>query len=625
MARDFQHFRDELERLRPQVENPDVLRLIESLIDNLETQHAETSRKLDRLSESLRQLDSRILTVENSRVYRILHKVSHTLRAWNLGDAAGSEARAYQLWLEREEHAAPPAQWFRDAAAKLDYRPKFGVLLHVSQPRREWLEAAVASVLRQSYPDWELCVCDDACVEPWVSSYLSEQAARDSRIHFVRSAEPMGSSSSLNRAMMLSSGDYIATLDQHAVLSQHALYYAAERLQDRRCDLLYADHDRFSAGGSRERPCFKPAWSPELLAATMYLGRFLVISTHAFPRAGGFRSEFDGAHLHDLALRVTEPGSTILHLPHVLASERTEDAATDQERRAIEAALLRRDCSASVELADKRGFRIRRSVTGSPLVSLIICSRNARLLAKCLESIERKTGYSKREVVVVQHGSESALSSLLDRSNCIRVLHTGAFNFAAMNNRGMDAASGEILVFMNDDVRPLSATWLEALIAQVERPEVGVAGAQLVYPSGLIQHAGMAVGIMDGAGHPHRGTSGGGFWHWSFHARNVSAVTGACMATRRKVFEELGGFDLQFPVNYNDVDLCLRARQVGFEVIYEPAARLEHSECKSRSPGVSWQERELWHERWGQLLEKGDPYYSRQLARNREDCSLRDG
>lgn len=631
MAKDFQHFRNELDRLRPQVDDPEVVRLLDSLIDQLERQHEETSRKFERLTENLRELDNRILTVENSRVFRVLHKASHTLRAWRSRRGtprlSESNARAYQLWLERQEHAAPPEQWFRNAGAQMQYQPRFSILLHLDNPRREWLEATIESVLRQSYPEWELCISDDACAEPWVSSYVEQLVSRDPRIHFVRSKQSMGPSSSLNRAMILTSGGYIATLSQHGLLSPHAFCYAAEALQVERFDLLYTDHDYIGVTGSRERPCFKPGWSPELLDASMYLGRFLIVSKSALIRAGEFQSELDDAHLHDLVLRLMEAGSTVFHIPRVLVSEHD---VPDPDSRAVEAALVRRKCQAVIEPGPNgSGFRIHRKVLGTPLVSLIICSRNARLLEKCLDSIERKTSYARREIVVVQHSMTGAgdrrMARLLDRSKSRRVTYTGAFNFAAMNNAGIESSNGEIVVFMNDDVGPLDTMWLNALVAQAERPEIGVVGAQLVYPSGLIQHAGIAIGMMDGAGHPHRETAGGGFWNWSFHARNVSAVTGACLAIRREVFEQLNGFDINFPVNYNDVDLCLRAGQAGFEVIYEPAARLEHGECKTRAPGVRWEERELFQARWGELLEKGDPYYSRHLARNREDCSLRDG
>jgi GT2 family glycosyltransferase len=255
---------------------------------------------------------------------------------------------------------------------------------------------------------------------------------------------------------------------------------------------------------------------------------------------------------------------------------------------------------------------------------VIICSRNPRLLRRCLRSIARRTSYGNREVIVVQHlaGRQPAMDRLLKSVDCLRVPYAGPFNFAAMNNLAASKASGDILVFLNDDVEPLSAEWLEALVAHAARGEIGAVGARLLYRSGAIQHAGMAIGIMEGAGHPHRDTFAAPFWKWLPFTRNVSAVTGACLAMRKSVFAELGGFDDTFPENYNDVDLCLRAREAGYEVILEPAAVLRHDECRTRRPGVFLEERERFEDRWAEWLERGDLFYSPHFTRRREDAGL---
>jgi GT2 family glycosyltransferase len=214
------------------------------------------------------------------------------------------------------------------------------------------------------------------------------------------------------------------------------------------------------------------------------------------------------------------------------------------------------------------------------------------------------------------------MDRLLEGSTCLRVPYTGPFNFAAMNNLGAGKATGTVLVFLNDDVEPLDSDWLGAMLAHACRREVGAVGAKLVYPSGAIQHAGIVIGIMEGAGHLHRNTFGSANWNWLPFTRNVCAVTGACLAMRKSVFEELGGFDESFPENYNDVDLCLRARQAGYEVIVEPAAVLRHSECQSRQAGVRLEERYTFERRWAAWLERGDPFYSPHLSRRLEDAGL---
>jgi GT2 family glycosyltransferase len=214
------------------------------------------------------------------------------------------------------------------------------------------------------------------------------------------------------------------------------------------------------------------------------------------------------------------------------------------------------------------------------------------------------------------------MDRLLRGLGCLRIPYAGPFHFSVMNNLAAKRAGGEALVFLNDDVEPLAPEWLGELLAHANRPEVGPVGAKLLYPSGAIQHAGMAVGIMQGAGHLHRDTFGAEHWNWLPFTRNVSAVTGACLAVRKTVFEELGGFDESFAINYNDVDFCLRARQAGYEVIIEPAAVLRHYECQTRKPGVSSEERDLFHQRWEDWLERGDPFYSPWLNRSGEDAGL---
>ena len=199
----------------------------------------------------------------------------------------------------------------------------------------------------------------------------------------------------------------------------------------------------------------------------------------------------------------------------------------------------------------------------------------------------------------------------------------GEFNFSEMNNQGVAATTGDDLLFLNDDVVPLSCHWLDDLLAHLRRPEVGIAGAKLLYPSGLIQHAGIVIGMGDGTGHPGRGVFHADLWPWLNRTRNVSAVTGACMAMRRSVFTELGGFDPGFPVNYNDVDLCLRARQRGYEIIYEARAILRHDECATRTGRTTLEERYRFSDRWAEVLAAPDPYYNPLLDLSGEEVRLR--
>jgi GT2 family glycosyltransferase len=191
-----------------------------------------------------------------------------------------------------------------------------------------------------------------------------------------------------------------------------------------------------------------------------------------------------------------------------------------------------------------------------------------------------------------------------------------------MNNMAAQIATGEVFVFINDDIEPLESSWLERLLGQVERPDVGIAGARLLYQSGVMQHAGVAIGISDGCGHIGRGITAAPSWPWLALTRDVAAVTGACLAIRAALFRDFGGFADEFPVNYNDTDLCLRIRAAGYRVVYDAGVVLRHYECQSRRGAVSFEERERWYNRWQEVIEAGDPFYSPHLTHDREDLSL---
>jgi GT2 family glycosyltransferase len=390
-------------------------------------------------------------------------------------------------------------------------------------------------------------------------------------------------------------GEYVAFQGRDDTLAPAALEAVAAAIEDHAADLLYTDEDHLDRDGRRIDPIFKPAWSPDLLRAIDYIGGLLVVRRERLEECG-----WEGREAPDLELlrRLAERVQTVVHIPRVLYHRRAKPAAPAVPHRA--------------------------AATPEAKASIIICSRNAGLLGRCLAGIQRNTSHGNREIVVVHHqtGDVGAIRRVLEQSRVFWTPWPGAFHFAAMNNLGASKAHGDVLVFLNDDVEPLEPEWLAELVAAAGRPETGVVGAHLVYPSGAVQHAGIAIGIMQAAGHPCRDTHGSPYWKWLPYTRNVSAVTGACMAIRRSVFEELGGFDEAFPVNYNDVDLCLRARRAGYGVVLEPAARLRHHECRTRRPGVRLAELEELEWRWSQWLEEGDPFYSPHLDPASEAAAL---
>lgn len=656
----------------------EAVRLLTEILDQTEAGRQAAERRLQWCISDLSRVEERLVRVENSLFFRSMRAIGGGFRSaklrlgqtllhtplhsayLRLKPGVGRDS-VYEQWLAREETETPSWQWHRDRALQWTYRPLISVVMATHNPKREWLEAAVESVVAQSYPCWELCVCDDAS-EAWVAEYLAQKSAGDSRIRYCLSPESLGIARALNRAGELARGEYAAFLDHDDVLSALALHYIADALQADapqggapgaghpdanrpdanrpdagQVDAIYSDEDYLDPGGRRIRPSFKPDWSPDLLSSCMYWGHFLVVARRRLDEIGWFRGAYDGAQDYDVALRLTDRPSVIRHVPRILYHWRQHPQSTaasasakrythEAGRRALEDAIRRRNCSA--EAADgpiPNSYYLRRKIPPGLRVSIIICSRSAKLLRRCLQALEETRGRFQVEVVVVHHqtGDDARMEEILRRYKCTVVPFGGPFNFSRMNNLGAEAAHGEALLFLNDDVVPQGAEWLEHLAAHIQRPEVGVVGAKLVYPSGAVQHAGIVVGMPGGAGHPGRGVFRSDLWRWLDYTRNVSAVTGACMGLRPEVFAGLGGFDLAFPVNYNDVDLCLRARRAGYQVIYEPHAVLRHDESQTRTSGTRVEERERFFERWAEELERPDPYFSPMLDIGTEEIRLR--
>ncbi len=347
---------------------------------------------------------------------------------------------------------------------------------------------------------------------------------------------------------------------------------------------VYGDWDLIEQNGARHSPRFTPEMSPELLRHTMYWGQCFLVRTSELQAAQVFG--------HELALRLAD--KEVARVPRMLWH-----ATHDGEIRSKLAPITRVEERAAV----------------------VICSRNPRLLKECLASM-RRTIDSRHEIIVVAH--EIDLKPVADPFGARTVPYKGAFHFGLMNHRGAEASTGSVLVFVNDDIEPQSADWLESMIAQAARPEIGAVGALLWYPDRSLQHAGIVMRDAEVPAHAGRFSRKFPLWPWMTITREVSAVTGACLAMRRAVWNELGGFDPQFPVNYNDIDLCLRARERGYRILLEARAVLTHKESQSRVPVVRIRERDLFWDRWEKFRDAPDPYFNPQLSTPDERVALRD-
>jgi len=524
------------------------------------------------------------------------------------------------------------------------YNPVISILMPVHNPPLQYLESAIQSVRNQLYPNWELCITDDASTFPEIRELLKKFMRSDTRIKVTFRSNNGHISAATNTSLQMAKGDFIALLDHDDELSTHALYHVAAALNKQpEAQLLYSDEDKIDSKGRRFSPYFKPDWNHDLLTSQNYINHLGVYRTSVARFIGGFRDGLEGAQDWDFALRFIETikPTQIVHLPYVLYHWRSIPGSTahavTEKNYVIEAAVkairdswTRKQASVSVSHISQGHFRTRHFIANHPLVSIVILTRNKLdLLKPCLEGLFCQTHYSSMEIVVVDHDSDEQdmLMYLEEVSNQgkIRLLqYSGPFNFSEINNWAVGQTRGEVICLLNNDIEPIAADWLEEMVSHSIRPEIGAVGAMLYYPDDTIQHA----GIIFSNEAPHhiyaklpRGW--GGYLNRGLLVQNLCAVTAACLVMRREVWEEVGGMDeANFPVAYNDVDLCLRIMQKGYRNLWTPFAELYHHESATRGPEDTPEKKQRFakemaalHKRWAKLLIH-DPAWNPNLGFN---------
>lgn len=552
----------------------------------------------------------------------------------------------YPAWFRNNRLRAGDMSRLRDDAAGFEYRPLISILVPVYNPERAWLERALDSVMSQVYPNWELCICDDGSTKPHVREMLSSYENLDRRIKIEYPEENSGISGASNAALSLATGEFVGLLDHDDELTPDALFEVVRLLQEHpEADLVYSDEDIVDEEGNGIAPHFKPDWSPDLLLSHNYITHLGVYRKKIVDEVGGFRKGFEGSQDYDLVLRFTEKTDRIFHIPKVLYHWRSVEGSTvlaaeskpythERSRKALSEALKRRGIEGSVEDGyNANFFRVRRKIKENPKVSIIIPTRdNAPLLKNCIDSIERLTGYRNYEILIVDNNSADPETVEYLASTRHRVVpFTGEFNYSRINNFAVSQASGEYVLLLNDDTEVITEGWLEAMLEHAQRPEVGAVGAKLLFPNNRIQHAGVVLGfgmpwIMGIADHSHKSYNSRSPGHAGALKiiRNYSAVTAACVMLRRAVFDEVGGLDEEnLAIAFNDVDLCLRIRELGYLIVYTPYAELYHYESASRGfDKIDTHERKYMIDRWGEILDS-DPYYNPNFSYGTSDFNLR--
>ena len=572
--------------------------------------------------------------------HEILREAPQALATAHGGQVSASFVRNQQASRSRsrmeEELDLLRSGFQRHAVTAENTSPRFSVITPTFNSQIGWLGDAARSLLSQTVPNWEWCIVDDGSSSSETKTFLEGLAILSPRVR-VRFAKSAGISSATNEALALASGKYVCFMDHDDFLEPSALKTVSSKMEEG-FDVVYSDEDKYD-DESRQflEPFFKPDWSPEYFRGVMYVGHLLTVR-RILAQKIGFDKTFDGVQDFDFMLRVSEATSRIGHIPKILYHWRKViGSVADRgdakpgldllQKQAVDAHLERLALPAVTTIQGGHRLRItplRRS--DPPNISILVPTKDAPLLiGRCLESIYQKTAYPNFRVILVDNGTTDTSALNIMRSYPVqRVEFPGRFNFSRANNVGSEVASDGFLVFLNNDTEVLTPDWLDHLLYYAEQPDVGAVGPMLLYGDRTVQHAGVALGMRGTADHLMRGfpPDVDGYAGSLTCAREVSAVTAACLMMSKSMFDMIGGFNEYFATAYQDVDLCLRLRQRGMRVIYTPQAVLIHHESASRQDYYDMVDRMFLLDRWETLIERGDPYYNPNFDLERGDYSL---
>lgn len=545
----------------------------------------------------------------------------------------------------------------RQGETKFPREMKFSILVPLYNTPKDFLADMIASVLNQTYGDWELCLADGSDGEHgYVGELCQEYAGRDARIRYQKLDKNQGISGNTNRCYEMAAGNYIGLFDHDDILHPCVLFEYAKAICEQGADYLYCDEATFKNGNIEKMITlhFKPDYAIDTLRGNNYICHFSVFDRKLLEGTELFRTRFDGSQDHDMILRLTTAAEKVVHVPKLLYYWRSHKGSVASgigaKSYAIEAARgavsdhLERQGFHNFEIISTRAFetifRIKYELTACPKVSIIIANKDhPGDLERCITSILDKSTYENYEIIIVENNStggeiQEYYKEIERLPNVKVVTYEGGFNYSAINNYGVSFAKGEYLLLLNNDTQVISINWLEELLMYGQRSDVGAVGAKLYYEDKTIQHAGIVIGLgaHRTAGHTHYKVNyeNVGYMGKLCYSQDVTAVTGACLFVKKSLYDEMGGLDESFAVALNDVDFCLRLRQKGYLNVWNPYCELYHLESKSRGMDDAEEkavrynkEAEAFRRKWRKELDAGDPYYNPNFSLDRSDYSLR--
>ncbi len=549
----------------------------------------------------------------------------------------------YDMWMQENEKNL-------SEVTKLSYNPLISVVVPVYNVQSNMLRECIESVVNQTYSNWELILVDDFSTQPQVRETLKDYENTD-RIHVIYRTENGHISKATNTGIEAATGEYIGLMDCDDVLAVNALYEMAKKLnENKEYDFIYSDEDKLSEDGKKRKdPFFKPDWSPDTFMSLMYTCHFSIFRKTLLDELGGLRVGFEGSQDYDLVLRLMEKTDKIGHVAKILYHwrERKESTASsmtakpyivESTKKAKEDALERRGLKGHLEWIDEVAqFRVVYEPMDNPKVSIIIPSKdNYDVLKQCFVSMKENTAYENYEIILVDNGSDEENKKLYEELckeyNARYEYRPMDFNFSAMCNIGAELATGEYFLFLNDDIEIRGSEWLTRLLGQAQVPHTGAVGARLLYPKdNLIQHCGV-LNLPIGPGHAFHqiDDSINLYWGRNIVDYNFLVVTGACLMVSKQKYDEIGGFEENLPVAYNDVELCFKLAEKGyFNVIRNDVVMIHHESVSRGYDEQSEEKRARQMREMAKLYEMHpkfkngyDPCYNPNLVKDRGDFSL---
>ncbi len=648
---------------------------------------ADLAERVAELEEKNEELNFKINRIKTNPIWKMsapFRKAMHYVirqrdRLKNCGNLRGIWAKIKYKGREREAMerygtASFPTEERRreEEETVFPHMVKFSILVPLYNTPKEFLTAMLDSVVAQTYKNWELCLADGSDIGGSIGSggnhsYVGEicreyqKADREKnggqgRIIYQKLEKNEGISGNTNRCLALATGEYIGLFDHDDILHPSVLYEYAKAINEQGADYIYCDETTFKNNDINKMLTmhFKPDYAVDNLRANNYICHFSVFHRHLLDGSELFRTKYDGSQDHDMILRLTDKAKKVVHVPKLMYYWRSHAGSVasgiQAKTYAVDAAKgavadhLRKHGYTHFKITSTRAFetifKISYQIIGNPKISIVIANKDHEPdLRRCISSIMEKSTYDNYEIIIVENNSETPeikkyYEELKEDERIKIVTYEGSFNYSAVNNLGVKAAEGEYILLLNNDTQVITVNWMEELLMYAQREDVGAVGAKLYYGDKTIQHAGVVLGLgaHRTAGHSHymQHRENLGYMGRLCYAQNVSAVTGACLLVSKELFEKAGGLDESFAISLNDVDFCIKLREMGYLNVFTPFAELYHYESVSRGLDDQGEkaaryneESARFREKWKEVLEKGDPYYNPNFSLDRSDFSLK--